>query len=126
MTRLAWSMLALGVLGGWLTGRNVGNLLTPRPELIYLSPRVQCGGPHEVDVPMAENVRWGVQTGSRWWQPDKGTWGLSPQWRTGPGKLVIPPSPAGVRLVVEGFKSGNVAGTLIRGVKVEPEKEKKP
>lgn len=126
MKRLALTTFALGLLLGWLGGRNVAAYVTPGPDLVYLSSRVQCGGLHEVSVPMAENVRWGVQTGNRWWQPASKQWGLSARWKTGPGTEIVAPAPDGVRLVIEGFKSGNVAGTFIRAVRVkEDSKEEK-
>lgn len=107
--------LAVGLLLGWAASRAV----IPVPELVLLSPQVSCGGYHEVAVPLAENVRWAVKAGTRWWDPVKRAWVMSAPWHVGPGKMIVGPAPGDLRLVVEGFRSGNVAGASIRKVEVQ-------
>lgn len=104
--------LGLGVLLGWVAARQV----IPVPEVLYLSALTSCGRPHEVAVPMAENVSWAVQSGSRFWDARSRRWVATPPWHAGPGKVRVPQAPDGVRLVVKGFASGQIVGASIKAV----------
>jgi hypothetical protein len=108
--------LLVATLVGGLMGWAGSRLVLPVPSVIHVSPVTNCGTGHEVVVPMAENVSWAVQTGGRFWNPRAGTWSREPAWHAGPGKVVVPKAPEGVRLVVKGFASGQIAGASIKAI----------
>lgn len=112
-SRSSAAALGVGVLLGWFAARQV----LPAPDVVYLSATTSCGAPVEVSVPMAENVSWAVQAGSRFWDPRSSAWVSQAPWHVGPGKVQVPAQPEGVRLVVKGFASGQLAGASIRAVK---------
>lgn len=106
-------VLAAGLLLGWAASR----LVLPTPETAYLSARAACGeARYVVTVPFATNASWSVQAGTRWWDPRRARWADSPSWHAGPGKVVTGPTPDGVRLVVQSFSAGKIAGVSIQGV----------